>query len=241
MKPKKTWGILAFVILAIVGLGLWDHKKTERESETSKDSKVFNFKSQEISGIEVTNPNSSEFAPKISLSKESSGWLITYPERFTADSAAVDMMLNLLSDLTYSKVAGSGVDRFEVFGVSDALARKIRLTKSNGEMIDIWIGAKAPLGFSVYIRQSARPDEILVANQHVLSATGKNLDDFRDKTVFHFEKDQVTSINFGGIRLSKAEQKWTLISSEGSFLADEASVATWLSDLNSVKIPRTKS
>lgn len=235
MKPRKTWGALALVLAGILALAYWDQRKTSEESKDSKEQKIFDFNAKDITGIDISNSSGSEYAPHIALKKDGNIWSLSEPEVAPADSAAVEMMVNLLADLTYSKIAASGEDRFEAFGVTDSSARNIQLTKANGENIRIWIGAKSPVGYSVYIRHSLKAGDIYLANQHVLSATAKNVNDLKDKTVFRFEKDNIEAIQFGPIGLVKSDGKWSVKNQDSSFSADSQAIETWLSDLIAIK------
>ncbi|MEI8025380.1 MAG: DUF4340 domain-containing protein [Pseudomonadota bacterium] len=235
MRPKKLWIILVITILALLAIGVWDHYKTESSKESSAEKKVVEFKPEDITGIEIKNPVTTDVPAFVSLKKNEGSWALVSPENGAADAAVVDTMIKLLADFTYTKVAGVGEEAFAGYGVSEDAARKVSLTKANGEVIHFWFGGKSPVGYSVYVRQSLKPNEVLVANQHLLSATSKTIVDLRSKTILSMDPANVSSIEFNAMKLSRTSSGWTIKNSTGDFTADASAVDSWLADLLAIK------
>ena len=235
MKPKKLWTVLAIAILGLLGLGVWDHSKTESSKNASTEKKVIEFKPEEITSVDIKNPPNADVPVLASVKKVDGSWSLVAPETGPADTAVVDTMIKLLADFTYTKVAGNGEETFAAYGVSEDLARKVSLTKANGEVIHFWFGGKSPVGYSVYVRQSLKPNEVLVANQHLLSATAKTVVDLRSKTIFSMEAANVSSMEFNSLKLSRTSNGWSIKSAAGDYVADASSVDSWLADFLALK------
>ena len=235
MRPKKLWIILLVAILALLAVGVWDHSKTESGKESAAEKKVLEFKSEDVTGVEIKNPDGSDVPAFVSLKKNEGSWSLISPENGAADAAVVDTMIKLLADFTYTKVAGEGEETFAGYGVTEESARKVSLTKANGEVIHFWFGGKSPVGYSVYVRQSLKPHEVLVANQHLLSATSKTIVDLRSKTIFSIDPASVSSIEINSLKLSRVSSGWTIKNTTGEFTADTSAVDSWLADLLAIK------
>ena len=235
MRPKKLWIILVVTILALLAVGVWDHSKTQSSKESSVEKKVIEFKPEDITGVEIKNQSIADVPALVSLKKNEGSWALVSPETGAADAAVVDTMIKLLADFTYTKVAGVGEETFAGYGVSEDAARKVSLTKANGEVIHFWFGGKSPVGYSVYVRQSLKPNEVLVANQHLLSATSKTIVDLRSKTIFSMDTASVSSIEFNSMKLNRNSSGWKIKNSTGEFNADSSAVDSWLTDLLALK------
>jgi hypothetical protein len=235
MKPKKLWSVLLTAILALIGIGVWDHQKTKSGNETSTEKKVLEFKPEEVIEVQIKNPPSPEVPAFVSVKKSEGSWSLVSPETGAADAAVIDTMVKLLAEFTYTKVAGNGEASFAGFGVTEDLARKVSLTKANGEVIHYWFGGKSPVGYSVYVRQSMKPEEVLVANQHLLSATSKTVMDLRSKAIFTMDAPSVSTIEFNAMQLSRTSNGWSIKSPSGEFAGDSSAIDSWLADLLAVK------
>lgn len=233
---KKLWSILVGVIILLTAIGIWDNSAPEKENGQAAEKKVLEFKPEEVVGVEIKNPPGQEVPQMVSLKKENGTWNLVAPEAGLADGAVLDTMIKLLAEFTYTKVAGEGEGTFVGYGVTEDLARKITLTKASGDKIDYWFGSKSPVGYSVYVRHSIKPTEVLVANQHLLSATSKTVLDLRDKTVFAWNSALATDIEMNDVHLIKsADSNWTLKTAKGSFQADATLVDSWLGELIALK------
>ena len=235
-KNKKLWSILGGIILLLTAVGVWDNSASEKEKTQSAEKKVLEFKPEDVVAVEIKNPPGGEVPQMVGLKKEGGAWNLLAPEAGLADGAVIDTMIKLLADFTYTKVAGDGESTFAGYGVTEELARKITLTKMSGDKIDYWFGSKSPVGYSVYVRHSLKPTEVLVANQHLLSATSKTVIDLRDKSIFTWNSATASDIEMGDIHLmKKADAGWTLTGNKATLPADGTLVDSWLGELIALK------
>jgi hypothetical protein len=256
VKTLRTVGILLAVILALGGLATWDEWQTKKDEAAKKtEKKLAEFSPDDVvelafvSRPEKTPPSPGDSAPPpaepidLKAVKTDGAWRLTKPVDMLADQAAIDNFLRALSDYQYEKVVATGADKFADYGLKEA-AREVHLKFAGGkETLSIYVGSKAPVGFSVYARSSQNED-VVIGGQHLLTATTKTLHEFRDKTLVKIDEKSVATFAYVNkddnvsVRLERKDGTYRFVPQEPDVEADTAAVKEFIDELNNVRVDR---
>lgn len=255
MKQLKTAGILAAVLLILGGLATWDEWKTKKDKEDEKtQNRLVDLKPEDVieldyvskavtpeEGAEKTDdPAQASGAVDVSAVKKDGVWRLTKPVDVLADVQTLDGLIKALSDYNYTKVITSSRDQWGEYGLLEA-ARHVTL-RTGGDSpktVTIYFGTKSPVGYNVYLRTSL-DDKVLMGSQHVLMATSKVLNDFRDKGLLKIEEPKLKSLTYlhkgePAVEIAKADGKYQIQKPE-ALEADGAAVRDYVEDLSAVKV-----
>lgn len=257
-KNLKVAGVLLAILLALGGIATWDERQTVKDAELkSTEKRLVEFSVDEVSEFTfVSRPSTeraevesseseveSQVAVNVTLAKVDGLWRVVRPVDMRADDQAVDNFLRSLADYQYEKVVASGADQLAAFGLKDA-AREVSLKFANGRpTATIFVGAKAPVGFSVYVRASTS-DDVMLGGQHLLTALSKSLHEFRDKTLVRIDEPTLTSLTYRRkdgdtkIALTHQDGRYTLLGATEEIEIDPGEVKDFVDDLNAVRIER---
>lgn len=175
-------------ILAALILFSWAWSGPMKDWKT-KSGTANNFLSQLnpvlIDSIEITKKDSS-----IILEKNSDRWKVAGTKDFYVSSANMDEMMSVLETMTKSKVevVSKNKEKAGVYGISDFPVLKINQAGRNYEFL---VGDYTGNFTGCYISFG---DFVYRFNGNLTSVISK--DDWRDKQIFSFSNDNVSSIRF---------------------------------------------
>ena len=241
MKPFKTAGILALVLLALGGLATWDEWKTKKD-EKAKDSenRLADFDVSKITHLEFENSGNDivdgETAPaQLSLKADLSNgvWTIRKPIVAPGDSKAIANLIATIKDYKYEKVAADTLAESSKYGV-DKPRRRVMVYEGDKLVADVMVGSNAPVGYHVYSSVKGR-DQVLIGSQYLAVATNKSLFDLRDKVLVKVKVDTLSSFtlrsfNSNLFSITKSDQKFLIATPEPSD-ADSLAVKNFFEDL----------
>lgn len=183
--------VLALLIIAAgLGLYLWlVEMPTEQqrvESETAARNLV-DFKEEDVQAFTLTSSQS-----EMELIREQDGrWLIRKPTAMEADAAAVDEFLRTLLLAQVSRVVDESGTDLASYGLA-APSLTISFLLASGTQT-IRLGDSGPLSATLYAMREGAPRVLLttLSGRDVLM---KNIQEFRRKRVFSFDRNQVTRL-----------------------------------------------
>jgi Domain of unknown function (DUF4340) len=246
MKIKKEYIILLILIAALsVYLALRKPDRTHYQLP-----KVPDMAETDISKIEIDKG-----AGSIVLNKKGSGWEIS-PQGYSADTAKVKGLLNVLRDLTLTALVSETKD-YNRYDLSADNKIRIRAWASNDLKRDLEVGKAAPTYRHTFVRM-AGDDRVYHARGNFRGDIDQSVEDLRDKAVLSFDQGEIREISItkGDASLvlnrkevsretktdqgkaaegggsDKAETVWE--NAEGK-KADQKSVTNILSDLSNLK------
>jgi len=191
VRQMRIYILLTAVLSLLVGIAYWDEWQTKQDEELKKgENKLTTVDSDKVvSGTYVSN--STEGSLTVSFEKNENGWVLISPINTKADSFAIDNLIKTVVDYKYQQSVSSNKADWKNYGLEPPV-RQITMKQDDGVATDIYIGSKAPVGFSVYVR-NGKSDEVYIGGQHLYTATEKKLADFRDKTLLSVETDNLAS------------------------------------------------
>lgn len=255
MRQLKTVLALAVVLLALGGIATWDEWKTKKDKEAEKtQNRVVDIKPEDVieldyaskattaaDGAEKTDdPASASGQVDVSAVKKDGLWRLTKPVDVLADSQTIDGLVKAISEYSYAKVITSSRDQWAEYGLLEP-ARHVTL-RTGGDSprtISVYFGSKAPVGYDVYLRTSL-DDRVVIGSQHILMATSKVLNDFRDKTLLKIEEPKLKNFTYThkgepAVEIAKADGRYQIAKPE-ALEADGAAVRDYVEDLNAIKV-----
>lgn len=161
-----------------------EHKRVESETAARK---LLNFKEEDVQAFTLAAPQS-----EMELTREPDGrWLIRKPQSMEADTAAVDEFLRTLLLAEVSRIVDeSGTDLAGYGLAAPSLTISFRLASGTQT---IRLGDPGPLSATLYATREGAPQVFLttLSGRDVLI---KNIQEFRRKRVFPFDRSQVTRL-----------------------------------------------
>ena len=231
--------VLALLIIAAgLGLYLWlVEMPTEQKRVASETAarKLLDFKDEDVQAFTLASSQG-----ETELIREKDGrWGIRKPNAMEADAAAVDEFLRTLLLAQVSRVVDeSGTDLASYGLAAPSLTISFRLASGTQT---IRLGDAGPLSATLYAMRESAPKVLLttLSGRDVLI---QNIQEFRRKQVFQFDRNQVTRLKVATphetIVLYRDghgdKEKWT-IKSPAEAPADQPEVKSLLSGLQYLK------
>ena len=246
---------LALLVLLLGGLATWDEWKTKQEKDGEKTkNKLAEFKPEDVieldyfsqalasdqANAEKQDDNlKQDHAFQVSAVKKDGVWRMTKPMDVLADQATIEGLINTLRDYAYVKVVSTQRESWGEYGLLEPRRHiSLRIGGNDPRSLTVYLGNKAPIGYDAYLRTSAG-DQVLLGGQHILTATSKNLGDFRDRSLLKIVEAKLRGITFQrrgspAIEIVKADGKYALLQPE-KLDADPAAVREFVESLNQLK------
>jgi len=194
LRNRSTYLYLA----VFLGLGCYvtfiDKKIPGTQEQEQAENQVFDFKTDEVTGLEVNNVHG-----QFIFHKDNNHWEIDKPVVTLADTATVDGILDQIGHAQPQRVikidsSDKDMDNLKEWGLTPTPAERVVIHTKNKQYI-LLLGRKTAISDSVYARASERKNEsVRVIPFTVKQALQKDLTDFRSRNVFDFEIDKVTKI-----------------------------------------------
>ncbi|MFA6473113.1 MAG: DUF4340 domain-containing protein [Candidatus Latescibacterota bacterium] len=186
MKNKSTL-YLGGIFLVLVGVFLITslHPKEVTRGATQlfpKEKPVFDK-------FEIRNPS----AELVVLEKKGDSWQIIKPFQYKANQKAIDQLVDALSNIMIDGVISSDVSEQRRFGVDDSTGVNIKAYSGGKNVLDVILGNFTPEASHNYARMSNSKDITLWRGIFSRAAIRQS-DDWRDRTIYSFNEDDITSI-----------------------------------------------
>jgi hypothetical protein len=218
--------VLAVLLLL---LGAYVYFFEFQKDAADRGEKLLKFSPDDVAGLLIDGGRQ-----EVRLQKDDSGkWKITSPIQAGADESTVVSVLTALSGAEVSRtlVANPSAEELESFGLESPSIKVSLTTKSGLTLPGLLIGAKTPVGSSVYARRETKNDVVLT-NASLVSSLQRTVNDFRDKRILEFSDDAVKQLIFSGAGkewvLEKKGADW-FVQGPKAYRADPAEVGAMLS------------
>lgn len=224
------------LLVVLVGLGAYIYFVASKQTESGREvDHVFDsFDAADVGEITVA----SEAGDKTTVRMTDEGWQITSPLSARASDSDVSTVTSGLGSLELVRVVDENPTGLDPYGLTTPrLEVEFKLTGGQ-ESGRLRLGAKTPTGANVY---AMRNDEaqVFMIPAYQESSFNKSTFDLRDKSLVHFERDQVTglSVTTGGstFALEKRDENWRLTTPVES-RADSGTVESLISRLESARM-----
>ncbi len=228
---NKTLGIAFGALLAIYLL----LKLFSGNKERSFDPEVISVDTASVNEIIIHPPEGTAF----SLKRTSSDWTVEQDgKQFEATRSSVTNLLANVLSIKAERVVSKNPDRWADYSVNDSLATRIQLLDGSKSLGDIMVGRfnfnQATRSGVSYFR-ATEEDEVYSAEGFLSMSLSQKFDNFRDKTLVSFAKDDVTRITLqderGERAYSKIDNHWQ---DQTGNPIDSAEMVKYINTLSSV-------
>jgi cell division septation protein DedD len=182
MKSKKEYLILGGIII-LLALYLVSHKKDRTFYELPKLPEV---KKADITTLKITKADHT-----IELQKKDDKWIIL-PEKYPADSAKIDPMLDIITGLTVTAMVSES-DNYNRYGLDDPKKINILALAGDKPVRSFDVGKAAPSNQQTFIKLTD-DKRVYHARENFKTKFDVTTDALRDLTVMAFDKTQIQQI-----------------------------------------------
>ncbi len=247
MFKKLNYKVLIILLALLAGIYLIS--EYSGSGDRTFKSQVVSLDTAKVDRIIIDNPASG----RLIVSRKVAGWqLEASGKTYTVEASAMRSLLIPLANMKSTGVAAISKDKHGDLQVNDSSGVHLLAMHGNKTLADLYFGklsyqqpstAVAPKAQAMqqyqqqgkmitYVREGG--DETVYAVEGFLRSTyGKDVDDYRDKTLVKLNKDDVTRIDFdyaekGSFSLGKNEGNWMI---EGQ-IADSTMTVRYLQKLS---------
>jgi hypothetical protein len=136
-------------------------------------------------------PGDAGKATEVVLEKKEDEWKLVKPIEYKANKNNVESLLSSLERLEVKEEVASGTDHYGEFGVTDKLALHAVFHKGKEVAADLYFGEGGSRGQMTRI---AGRDGVYAVQGYASYAFGRDVKDWRDKSVFKFDEKKVTRV-----------------------------------------------
>ena len=234
-----SWKTL--VILAVVAVGLGGFLVVDnywlvpkREKTEGAKGRLWTIEPKDVETVTIKRRGET-----IRLKRVADGWEMLEPVKARGDRGAVDEVVTSLATLRSDREIDPNPAKLSDFGLEPPAAEVTLEVKNGKAPLTLAVGGKNPTGVWVYAREGSKP-AVVALGESVFRDTARPVSDFRDKTVFAFDRKSVTAVDLDldGSRMTLEAQeggKWK-IAKPGPYPADADVVADALDKLAGAKV-----
>jgi len=216
--------VIQIVLIAVIWL------QNDPLQGRSQQTTLLTFNSDEINRIVINDQESS-----VQLNKADANWQTS--DNFPADQAQINALLGKLSTLKSGlpvATTSSALNRFKVS--EDNFERLIQLQKDDELIAQLYLGGGA--GARRTHARNAEQTSVYSIAMAGYDAPAK-LDNWYDKTVLQFSKDEVSAVKLGETELIKEEDKeqstWKLSAAKDNQELNQNSLNEGISELSGLR------
>ncbi len=222
---------LIVIALAVVIGGYIYFFQAGKPADEAK--KLFNVKAADINKIVLKYPDQ-----EIEVQRSDGVWKMVKPIKVDADAAAISTLTNEIADADITRIVDEHPTDLGRFGLDKPDAIVFISTKDR-TFPGVEVGKTAPIGYSVYIKTTDKPDVMLTSGAFG-PGTKRSVSDLRDHTLMSFNADDVNKVVVRQgdnlpVELRKEQGKWEIVK-PAKYKADSERVRTMLSSLASARI-----
>src|SRR5271166_2364454 len=229
MRFRNT--IIVFILLLIIGGYAWYSSL----QPTDTALKLNNVAADDIVKIDLKYPDR-----EIELERTSGGkWQILKPINTEADKTAADNLASAIAGTVVKKTVDDSPAALAPYGLEKPDVTVTVTTKSKGPLPGIEVGKTTPVGFSAYIKTTAKP-AVMLTESAFSAGMNKSVADLRDRELMTFNVDDISKVKIEHegtpeIDLVKSGGQWT-IDKPSKYPADSTQLRTVLSGLANAKV-----
>ncbi len=228
MKFKTTFILLVVFICLLAFILLFDVKDVGKEEPADK---LVDLSSEDVERIVFKTEEET-----ITFTKEGEyNWLISEPIEAKADKLEVDRIAADFSSLEIDRVVEEEPKDLEKYGIPlNEISLKF---KDKEEPVKVLVGMENPLDQKFFAKREDETRVVLIASTHK-TLFEKKVFDFREKSIFKFETDNVK-----GIKLHSGDIRWEAENQEDDWflkkpvdsLAKKSDITSLISSLSDLK------
>ncbi len=183
---KKSTLVLAVVFIILI-IAVLLTQKGPRVERGNLASSLAELDTLSVTKIQIMKP-----AETVTFERSGEQWAITSPVAYRANQDLVNMMLKSFVGLAVESSISENPQKHVLFQV-DSSATQIAFYAGEKELTSLVVGKTSPDRSHTYVRQ-AGDDAVYLVKGMLSGQLNKNLDGWRDKTIFKAEKTDITQI-----------------------------------------------
>jgi hypothetical protein len=189
MKSSKTYLLLTVLVVLAIITYFVTSDRGERTATYKIDKQLFSSDSALVDKIEIFQNGKS-----ITIAKTGMDWRITQPIDYPVYAQFIVTMLSNLKNYKLESKVSDNPENKDKFGFNDTNTAKITVYQG-GQMLGTFLVGNASVGASQTYIKKADANEIYLADGFLRNNFVKtNLDEWRDKLIIAFPKNNINSI-----------------------------------------------
>ncbi len=202
----RIWKIGAVLLVFLLLLSYY--LIYEKKEKAAKEERLFDLIWEKIDSVDIESGKE-----RIRLRREGESWRITDPIDATADGEVVADLLTTMKLMTVKKVVDEKGENRSYYGLDEPQGR-IKLNMGKDSAIELRIGKRSPVGYSVYVM---RGDEgrIVLVEAGIEQYIRKRPQDWREKRLLLLKEKDIESIKIKGpqgrVLVERKGDEWELV------------------------------
>ncbi len=195
IQQLKRIGIVLVIVLALWGLSTIIGRGGDAIEETELIGAV---QAAEVDVIEFAGPEDT-----LRLVQEQPGtWMVN---GFLADAEAVANLFTALTDAGTGELAAQNPASHARMGVDEAGGRRLRVTRGDATLVNVFIGRQGRAARTVYVR-SEGDDNVYLVESQLGTLASRQVNEWRDKQVVALDTASVTRVE-----VARGGDRYTLV------------------------------
>src|SRR5216683_6273146 len=234
-----SWKTLTVLVVLAAGLGgflVFDsyYLTPKREKTTSVKGRLWTIEPKDVESLTIKRKDDT-----VKLKRTGDGWEMLEPVKTRGNASAVNETVTGLATARVDREVDANPAKLSDFGLEPPEAVVTMEVKGQAAPLTLTVGGKNQTGVWVYAREGSKP-AVVAVGESVFRDTARPISDFRDKTVFAFDRKNVTAVDLDleGSKMTLEAQeggKWK-IAKPGPYPADADVVADALDKLAGAKV-----
>ena len=217
----KATQTLAIIFAALLLISAGNYLFSGKSQSKAFSSKIVEFDSASVDKLVIYRPDKDA----IEVSNQNGTWKVKAGDAmYDADPTAVKQALNTALDLKIKSLATRNQEKFTRFQVDDSSGTKVNFQKGDKVLSSLIVGKfnfVSQTEFNTYVR-SADSDEVFAVEGFVGSSYNKDMDSWRNKSVWNFKDSEVSEIA-------------VTMPADSSFTITRVGANEWMSGMDTLK------
>lgn len=211
----KKVAILAGLLIILTALYYIFEKPSDGKKKQETVDFIPGFDRTKVVTVQVKSPDKGETL----LKNDNSVWKVIVKDKtYEADAAAMNDLVDSVVKIKSETIASKNPKNFDSFEVTEGKGIEVKIDDGAGKnLAHFFVGKNGPDIFSTYIRAKDSNTVILVPGI-LKNVFDKELKDWRDKTVFKLNKDDIVEYTIEGdmtLAMKKDEKgSWQVLKPE---------------------------
>jgi hypothetical protein len=205
----------------------------DKKVKDLRDKTIVAFEDKDVHKVQLHGE-----AKDIALVQKDDNWSIEQPAAYAADATAMRSFLSTLRSMRAVDFPADQPTDLSTYGLDNPrLTVTLYLGKENAEK-RLLLGKETDKK-EVYVQASGQPT-VYTVSDWVFRDLNKSLADFRDKTVFAFDRDKITAVDVarkegGQFKLVRGDDKQWRVEGVGGGKPAETTISQFIGDLHDLK------
>ncbi len=202
----RIWKIGAVLLIFLLLLSYY--LIYEKKEKTAKEERLFDLTWEKIESIDIESGKE-----RIRLRREGDSWRITDPVNAMADGEVVADLLTTMKLMAVKKVVDEKGENRSYYRLDEPQGR-IKLNMGKDSAIELRIGKRSPVGYSVYVMRGDQ-GRIVLVEAGIEQYIRKRPQDWREKRLLLLKEKDIESIKIKGqhgrVLLERKGDEWELV------------------------------